>query len=188
MKIYKVLIISLALSSQPIWAKSDGPFEKIGEKLDKTIESTVDYTYIVSELANDPLLNPLDIKVKIEGDTAILNGIVATDIQYDRAITIVSSLNKIEDVNTENFKIEKSQSVIDDMATTAKIKGKLIKLKFVNGLDTSLWPLKIETKNGKVFLTGEIKSNADSLEIQKVIRSTKGVSSVHFDIKIVGKE
>ena len=178
-------IIILAFSTQ-IWAEEQkGPLETIGGQLDQIITEVADHTYIISKLSEDPLLSPYEIKVVIdENNIAYISGEVDTDIQYDRAIMIVSSMDKIEDVDTKNFKVKKSDSILDDVSITAKIKGKILKEKYVEGLDISFWPIEIETKNGDVYITGEVKSQNDANNILNIAESIKGVRSVRSDLKV----
>lgn len=164
--------------------EAQGPLEQLGEQMDNMIEDTIDYTYVLSEISKDPLLNPLDIQVKLDGSTAHLSGTVHTDMQYERAITIASSLDKIEDVNADKLIIEKSDSVLQDMATSAKIRGKLLRLKFMDGKDIALWPINIDTKNGHVYITGKVDSKAEATMIDKALQSVEGVKQVHSDFTI----
>jgi len=69
---------------------------------------------VISQFASDPLLNPFDIHVRIENGTATLEGLVDTDIQYDRAVNIAKHIQGVEKVDATNLKIKDSKQPYTD--------------------------------------------------------------------------
>lgn len=182
---YKQVSIGVFLLALSGYAGANDTFKDIGEQIDHIVEQVSEQATVISKFAEDPLLNPFDIKVLVdENNVAHLSGKVDTDIQYHRAIAIVSSLDKIEDVDASDLSVKKSDSLLDDVSLTAKIQGKMLKGKYVDGLDVSFWPMKIETKDGNVYISGEVNSQQDADNILSIVESVKGVRGVKSDLKV----
>ncbi len=68
---------------------------------------------------------------------------------------------------------------IDDAAITAEVKTHL-----ANNQVSSLPRVEVETIDGKVHLTGVVKSEADKTEATRVVRQVKGVKQVDNDLVV----
>lgn len=162
----------------------EGTYEKFGQQTGEAVQNAADYTDITYQLTKDPLLSPFNIKVDFKDDTAYLSGVVETDMQFDRAVTIASSADGVNNVNTDQLVIKTSQAPLTDLLTTGKIKGYLIKSKFTEGADMANWPFQVETKDGTVYLTGETDSLERADTIISKIKGMDGVKDVKYDLKI----
>ena len=74
------------------------------------------------------------------------------------------------------------------MMITGKVKGALIKAALLNEKEVDVWPFKIETQNGEVFVQGEAKSQTIKDNVLNVIRNVNGVKSVRENITIKAQD
>ena len=176
-----LIIASSLFASMPVVADKDRDASRDAPVV---LDEATGVSTIKSHFAADPLLNPLKIDVTMKGKTAYLKGQVDTDMQYDRAVFLASSIRGIDEVETGDLTVKDSKHPMDDTLITAKVKGALLKEALVNGADSDAWPFKIETKNGVVFIKGEAKNETVKLNALKTIQAVKGVRSVKDAITI----
>lgn len=77
---------------------------------------------------------------------------------------------------------EQAKDYVEDSVITAKIKAEFAKDKDVSALDIKV----VTDKNGVVTLSGTAKKEAEARRAVAIARNTKGVSSVHNQIKVAG--
>jgi osmotically-inducible protein OsmY len=75
---------------------------------------------------------------------------------------------------------EKAKEGVEDAAVTTKIKAEYAKDKAVSAMNIS-----VNTDHGVVTLTGNAKSKAESDKAESLAKSTKGVTSVKNELKVV---
>lgn len=141
-----------------------------------------------AQFMKDKLLNPFNITVTTRDGKVYLGGVVDTDIQYERAIALAESDDSVKDVDSSNLQVKNSQSAISDSVITAKIEGLLLKNKFFGNKDVSFWPVKIETKDGIVYLTGKVDNNNQKNNIITIAKSVNGVNDIKEDLSLNGDE
>lgn len=187
-----LFLISSSLISIPAIADNH---DYTNDSIQKTMDNVADdvanipsLTTVKAKFAADSLLNPFDIKVSMEDRTAVLSGKVDTDMQFDRAVYLTSSVEGIDDVNTDGLSVKDSKHPVDDMMITGKVKGALIKAALLNEKEVDVWPFKIETQNGEVFVQGEAKSQTIKDNVLNVIRNVNGVKSVRENITIKAQD
>jgi osmotically-inducible protein OsmY len=146
-------------------------------------------TQIWTAYALSPYLRANDLKVTVHGGKATLNGTVEDGVNKDLAKQIALSVNGITTVDNDIVVKHdytppaKSSSrsfgeTIDDASITAAVKSKLLWSKYADGLTTD-----VDTKYGKVTLTGTADSAAAKELAKTLAMNTKGVVSV--DNKLV---
>ena len=75
---------------------------------------------------------------------------------------------------------EKAKEGVEDATITTKIKADYAKDKAVSAMNIS-----VNTDKGVVTLTGNAKSKAEADKAESIAKSTKGVTSVKNEIKVV---
>ena len=80
---------------------------------------------------------------------------------------------KVEVKDDTTPKLEKAGDVVTDAAITSAVKTKFLADTAVSGLK-----IDVDTKNGVVTLTGNVKSAAEKAEAVRLVKTTKGVKSV----------
>jgi len=133
---------------------------------------------IKAKYAADHMLNPFDINVTTQNSVVVLSGQVDTDMQYQQAVTLAEATNSVKDVNAENLKVTKSNSPLRDLYVTAKVNGVILKENIMKNDDVMYWPIKIETKNSVVYLSGHVDSQKQKQAIEKITKLVDGVKSV----------
>ncbi|KTD22987.1 BON domain-containing protein [Legionella israelensis] len=123
------------------------------------------------------------VQVQVNNGVVALSGQVESDTDYENVITLAESVKGVQDVTVDNLTVKDSKSPLNDAYITAKVKGALIQ-KDLFDTDIPSWSIGVETKNGKVFLSGKAASEAEKQQIMQVVKSVKGVQSVDDQIQI----
>lgn len=137
-------------------------------------------------------LNPFEISVDVEGDTAILTGTV--DEAVDRQLAERVALNARGIARVDNriavepeAKLRERRSTgerdfdeaIEDASITASVKSRLLWNDVTDGLD-----IDVDTLRGKVTLSGQASTEAEKLLATKLARITDGVRAVDNRIAV----
>lgn len=142
------------------------------------VADTVITTKIKALYALSPVAKTLHISVvTMNGDVALI-GTVATDIEYEAAISLAQSVDGVTNVNADQLMITKSKAPMADTYLTAKAKGLLIKEKLFGTKSIEYWPVTIETKNSVAYLAGVVDTEEQRANIIKLIEGIHGVTSV----------
>lgn len=150
---------------------------------DSTITSTIQKDY-----SQDKLLNPFNIKVNTNNGVVSLSGLLDTELQYKKAITLAESTPGVEDVNADKLTVKDSQSTLSDTYITAKIDGLLLREATMGDKDIKFSKVDVETTNGVVYLSGEVENQTQINNIIAVVNSVDGVKSVKSDLRIKAGE
>jgi hyperosmotically inducible protein len=140
-------------------------------------------TAVKSKLAADNDVKAYQIDVDTNNKVVTLSGTVDTATAKSRAVEIARTTDGVANVVdnvTVNAATATAPSMPDaarvmssDPALTAAIKGKFI-------ADTTVAALKIDvdTRDGVVTLTGQVRTQAEKDQALKIARETDGVKSV----------
>ena len=143
-------------------------------------EAQIWTTYALS-----PYLRANDLKVSVQGDKATLSGKVEDGVSKDLAKQIALGVNGIRDVDNQIviqegyvpmpvYATERSYGeAIDDATITATVKSKLMWSKHADGLSSN-----VETRRGKVTLTGTANSGAAKDLAGRLATNTRGVTGL----------
>lgn len=151
--------------------------------VDARQESQIWTTYALS-----PYLRAHDLKVKVHDGKAILSGKVDEDVNKELAKEIALGVSGIKSVDNQivveaDYQPKYSPGygeAIDDVTITAAVKSRLIWSRY------SYISTKVETKAGRVSLTGTVDS-ADAKELAyRLAINTRGVVSVNNQISVAG--
>lgn len=160
------------------------------EKMNQDFTDARQETQIWTTFVLSPYLHANDLKVSVHKGKATLTGKVNEDVNKELAQQIALSVGGIKDVDNqitvdENYEPPKKAStqsygdVVNDASITAVVKSKLVWSK-----NTDATSIKVETKQGKVKLTGNaISENAKALA-GRLAMNTKGVDAVDNQLKI----
>lgn len=131
-------------------------------------------------------LNPFDLSVEVESDTAILSGDVEDPVQKELAARIARGIDGIENVDNriaviQEPEIEKGSNDdgqsfgdrVSDLNITARIKSKLLWNR-----ETSGFSVNVATRDGHVVLEGKADSEAGKELAGRLASDTEGVRGV----------
>jgi len=135
--------------------------------------------------AKSSVVKALGISVTTNNQHVVLYGEVPTDTQYERAITLAQSVNGVKSIAVDNLNVTASKAPIKDTILTAKVKGVLLKERFFGKKNTiEYWPVKVETKDAVVYLSGKVTNEAQKFNLIKLAQSVDGVKSVDSSITL----
>jgi hyperosmotically inducible protein len=188
----KIGILSLALiASAQTFAKTNNdanattPNSKGHEKM---IASTPKEDAVVTKaieklIKKSATLSNLDVKVSTSKGVVSLEGTVDADTQFSRLVELAESVNGVADVNTSNLKVKGSDQPVADTITTAKVRGILIREALFGEKDVEAIKTAVETKNGVVYLSGEIdnKQQIDNA-VELIKKSLPEVKKIEYSV------
>lgn len=154
-------------------------------------ESQIWTTYALS-----PYLRANDLKVSVNDGKATLTGTVEETVNKDLAKEIAMGVNGITSVDNQ-IKVDANYTpalappaseraygeVIDDASITAAVKSKLVWSRNTDGLTTD-----VDTRRGKVRLTGSADTAAEKDLAGRLAMNTRGVSAVDNQLMVKGKD
>ncbi len=149
------------------------------EVIEARQESQIWTTYALS-----PYLRANDLKVTVDEGKATLTGNVAEDVNKDLAKQIALGVdgiksvdNKIEVVSNYTAPMRSADrgfgEVVDDASISSAVKSKLLGSRHADGLTAD-----VDTKRGKVVLSGKASSEEAKVAAGKLALNTHGVRGV----------
>jgi hyperosmotically inducible periplasmic protein len=145
-------------------------------------------TQIWTTYALSPYLRANDLHVNVIDGKATLTGTVSEDVNKDLAKQIALGVSGIKEVDNQikvdaDFHPKKPANdygqAIDDASITAAVKSKLLWSKSTDGRT-----IDVETKNGRVKLTGNATTKQMRDSAASLARGTRGVTSVNNQIAV----
>jgi hyperosmotically inducible protein len=167
------------LTVNPLIASAETASVAQNAQNDTAITATINTLY-----SGSALVKMSKIGVTTNNQNVILTGNVDTDAQYEQAVELAQSVAGVNDVNADNLTVKSSKAPLTDTYITAKVKGIIMKEKFFGGKDVEYWPVSIETKDGVVYLTGIVDTDAQRTNIDNLAKSINGVKSVNNTITV----
>lgn len=181
---------SLFLASAIAMAIASTSFGTSAATVSQDITNARQETQIWTTYALSPYLRANDLKVSVDNGTATLTGNVAEDVNKDLAREIALGVKGISEVDNQivvNADYQPAKpgaersfgEVIDDASITATIKSKLMWGKSTDGMTTH-----VQTKYGRVTLSGTVQSAAERDLVGRMALNTQGVVAVDNQIKV----
>ncbi|MGF6188882.1 molecular chaperone OsmY [Serratia sp. 2723] len=185
-----VLVSGSALAEETLMNKASGVVDSTGAKIDssmKKVDSYMDDSGITAKvktaLVDEKAIKSTDISVKTEKGVVTLSGFVATQAQAEQAVGVAGRVEGVKSVSDKlHVKDEATQSVksyAGDTATTSELKAKLLADDIVPSRN-----VKVETTDGVVQLSGEVKTQAQSDRAESIAKAIGGVKSVKNDLAV----
>jgi hyperosmotically inducible periplasmic protein len=149
-------------------------------------------TQIWTTYALNPYLRASDLSVSVQNGKATLSGTVEEGVNKDLAKQIALGVNGIKEVDN-NIVVKADYSpptkssarsygeAIDDATITAAVKSKLLWSRYADGLTTD-----VDTKYGKVTLTGSADTAAEKELAKSLALNTRGVVAVDNRLVVKG--
>ncbi len=185
-----VLAGTSAFAEDTLLNKTESTADAAGKKIDSSMTKVGNFmddsgitAKVKAALVDDKNIKSTDISVKTDNKVVTLSGFVESQAQAEQA---VATAKKVEGVTSVSDKLHvrdaKTQSVkgyAGDAATTSEIKAKLLADSIVPSRH-----IKVETTDGVVQLSGEVKSAAQSEKAESIAKAVEGVKSVKNDLKV----
>lgn len=152
---------------------------------DHPVSDTVITTKIKSKIAMDPSLSVFKVNVNTANGVVTLSGKVYSDTDAAALIELAQSTEGVRDVNPVNLRVKSSKHMISDIAITAKVKGIYIREKLFGNADVPAMNVHVETNNNIVYLSGNVASEQQAINAEKLAKLVKGVKKVESRLEIV---
>lgn len=147
-------------------------------------------TAVKTKLAADDAVKAYQIDVDTDRKVVTLTGTVDTAMAKSRAVELARNTDGVTSV-TDNIVVSGTASTaptmpdaqpatFSDPGITASVKAKLLGDPAVGGLK-----IDVDTRDGIVTLTGEVKSQAERDQALKLTRDTDGVKNVEDKLTVV---
>lgn len=153
------------------------------KKVDGYMDDSATTAKVKSALVDDKTIKSTDITVKTEKGVVTLSGFVGSQAQAEHAVKVAGKVDGVKSVNDKlHVKDEAKQSMkayAGDTATTSELKAKLLADDIVPSRN-----VKVETTNGVVQLSGEVKTQAQFKRAESIAKAIDGVKSVKNDLAI----
>ncbi|AGB80957.1 putative periplasmic or secreted lipoprotein [Serratia sp. FGI94] len=167
-------------------AKIDSSMQKVDgsmKKVDGYMDDSAITAKVKSALVEDKTISSNDISVKTEKGVVTLSGFVASQALAEQAVAVAGKVDGVKSVSDKlHVKDEAKQSVksyAGDATTTTELKAKLLADDIVPSRN-----VKVETTDGVVQLSGEVKSQAQSERAESIAKAIDGVKSVKNDLTV----
>ena len=165
-------------------------------------------TNVKSKMAADDSVKALEINVDTRNGVVTLTGDVDSAIAKERAVQIARSTDGVREVVDnitvtesaptgglfdrdgvdrgtgnigDNDRQDRNEPITGDPGITSAVKAKLLADSTVSGLR-----IDVDTENGVVTLTGDVKSKAEADRAVMLARNTDGVTRVVNHLKVAG--
>jgi hyperosmotically inducible protein len=139
-------------------------------------------TRVKAKLAADPQVNPFNIDVDASDGVVSLKGRVddaETRTEAGRLAADTSGVVRVD--NTITVGSESAGEVVDDAVIVTKIKTKL-----VADLEVAATNIDVDSEQGVVTLTGEVRSAEARTQAGQIARDTSGVVRVINNLTVGG--
>ncbi|WP_034912119.1 molecular chaperone OsmY [Erwinia sp. 9145] len=160
-------------------SKVDSSMKKVGGYMDDSGVTAK----VKAALVDDDMIKSTDISVKTHNGVVELSGFVPSQDQAERAVAAAKKVEGVKSVSDKLHAKDSTKSSVSgyagDAATTSEIKAKLLADDIVPSRN-----VKVETTNGVVQLSGEVKSQAQSERAEGIAKAIEGVKSVKNDLTV----
>lgn len=143
-------------------------------------------TKVKSKLVADGTVPASQIDVETKNGVVTLTGAVDRTIDKDQAILLARNTNGVRDVvdmiSVSGNAPEPDRmpgEVLDDAGITMAVKGRLLKDPDVKGLR-----IDVDTREGVVYLTGSVRSDAEKVKATSLARDIKHVKNVVANLRV----
>ena len=140
---------------------------------------------VKSKLALEKSIPSGKINVETYDGIVVLKGNLDFAEQASKAVEVAVAVEGVRNVNTSHLEVHGSNQPLTDIYITSKVKGLFLKEKLFGGKSTIDLGIKVETKDGVVYLSGEVDSEALEKNAMKLVRQVEGVTNVISNIKII---
>ena len=142
-------------------------------------------TAVKTKLAADDTVKAYQIDVDTRDKVVTLSGSVNTEAEKTQAVAVARGTDGVVNV-VDNITLKVPaemarpvDTAAGDAALTAAVKTKLLADPKVSGLK-----IDVDTKNGMVFLTGTVRSQAEKDQALRLARETENVKNVTDQITV----
>lgn len=174
---------SLADKAQNVVKSTEQGVSDAAATAKHNIDDGIITTKVKAELLQNDAIKSGDIAVETHDGVVTLSGFIVSQDQAKHAVDVVGKVKGVVSVDDKlKVKDEKEQSLkeyTDDALITSAVKASFLTDDIVSALAVS-----VETQEGVVHLTGEVESQAQISQAERVAKDVDGVQTVKNDLTI----
>lgn len=142
---------------------------------------------IKTRIAESPILAPLNVAVSTHRGVVTLSGEVDSETQASLLVEMSAATIGVADVEAAKLHVKEGTQPIKDTYITAKIKGLFVREKIFGEKDIAAFKTGIETKDGVVYITGNVVNQEQINNAVNIIKKdVPEVKAVQYSVnKIV---
>ncbi len=181
-----LLFIFLAIFTTPLFAETNvvNTVSAFANDTATLVKDSAITGYIKTKIALDKNLSVSDVDVSTNQGIVTLAGTVNSDKEASNLIQIAASAVGGKDVDASKLTIRKAEQPFTDLAITAKIRGIFLREKLFGDKDVPVISINVTTKNGIVYLSGSVETQAEADNAVKLARSVEGVTQVKSSVMV----
>lgn len=176
---FYLLLSILVLFSSQNYAASLRDFGQHAD--DAVLTSKVKY-----QLVRAPGLDSMKVSVSTHNGVVRLSGVLDNQRQYQTALTWAQSVDGVHRVDARRLRILASKAPNPDLELLAKVNGILLKNKLIGDERVNRLPVTAKAHEGKVTLSGELRSARMKSYIVSKIKRLDQVTHVDASQLVVG--
>ncbi len=138
---------------------------------------------VKAALAKEKGIPSGEIRVGTVSGVVHLQGTLASKNQASSVVEVVTSIPGVNDVNTSKLEVPDSEHPLVDAYITAKVKGAYLKEKLFRSKEVASMAVKVETKDGVVYLSGNVDNKELEQKAINLAKKIEGVKDVVSSIK-----
>tara|TARA_B100000749_G_scaffold114475_1_gene87510 strand:- start:143 stop:646 length:504 start_codon:yes stop_codon:yes gene_type:complete len=140
--------------------------------------------FLQESIKHNSVLKDFPLSVSVANYDVEIKGTVESKTDLGILILLAMKQNCVKAVNITNVKVTNAKKEsLSDVVVSATIMGKLMQNNFMSS-NTKTWTIGIDTNNGIVNLTGNVKTQAKKDKIIKIINSVDGVKSINDTLTV----
>lgn len=174
MRSFYSLILSLFLVGTMGLTHADNDLKNI----EQTLEDSVITTKITAKFTKNRDLNPLKLSVTTKNGEVTLRGYVKDKQAFVDALRLAKSTKGVKSVEVDDLVIKQVNTAITDAYITAKVEAAVLKAKVFDDESIPLVGINASTINGRVTLSGKLKTEKAIVAIIKRVNAVKGVKQI----------
>jgi hyperosmotically inducible protein len=166
-------------------------FQAVADNKSDSLKATVGDSVVTAKIKSQFVANnttkATSINVETNNGVVKLTGVVDSEEEADTAIQIAASTVGAREINTDNLYVkggpegQQSNQPFQDGYITAKVKGVLLRKSLTTDLPAK--EIIVETKDGVVYLTGEVRNDRQAKHAANLAQSVSGVKQVISKLK-----
>lgn len=123
------------------------------------------------------------VTITVKQGVVLLDGFVTTDELFEEVVARSWTAPNVIDVLADRLKIKFPKKNKQDLMISAHVKGMLM-VSDVLSKDMSTWPIQVEARKGKIYLSGIVQTRTMKENILRVVFSIPNIGTIYSSLKV----
>jgi hyperosmotically inducible protein len=151
------------------------------------IEDTAITTAVKANFLKETSVSTKDLQISTKDGMVKLDGNVRSHTEADKIIEVAASTQGVKEVDVSTLTVADSEHPLADAVITSKVKGVFLKESVFGNKPITPGAVHVETKDGVVFLSGNVKNEAQKDSVIQLTKSVCGVKEVNSSLSLKNK-